>query len=271
MNCKYKRLIFSTFWQGRYTKLVKIKRLHLYVLVLLAILICVVLVFKNRAAAPYTPSVQTTKQTQSPTFNKKLYSIDDSNSIWVVVNKKRKLKDGYKPADLVVPDVALRSGSGSQEMHLRQSAANAMTTMFQAATKAGTPLRLASGYRSQQYQVGLFNGYVRSIGVKAAELSSARPGYSEHQTGLAADISPYNRSCEIAVCFANTAAGKWVAANAYKYGFIVRYPEGKTDITGYQFEPWHVRYVGTELSTEMHKQKIQTLEEFFGLPAAPSY
>jgi D-alanyl-D-alanine carboxypeptidase len=85
------------------------------------------------------------------------------------------------------------------------------------------------------------------------------------------DISSVPAVCPLKACFADTDQGKWLAANAYKWGFILRYPNGMTNITGYEFEPWHYRYVGIELATEMHTTGIKTLEQFFGLPAAPDY
>jgi D-alanyl-D-alanine carboxypeptidase len=112
---------------------------------------------------------------------------------------------------------------------------------------------------------------VAQLGLVAGEYLAARPGYSEHQTGLAADLSAAGQGCVIRVCFANTKAGKWLAANAWQYGFILRYPKGHTATTGYQFEPWHYRYVGVELSTQMHLTGVAVLEDFFGLPAAPKY
>lgn len=275
MNCKYKRLEFRTYWQGRYTKLVKIKRIIFYGLLVIVIVISLLWLRKDDAAAPFasysTNKKLTSGQSTSVSFDKKRWSISDANSLWVIVNKQRKLPDNYRPSDLVVPNVALRSGSGSEEVYLRKSNAKALSKMFQAASVAGVPLRLASGFRSQQYQIGLFNSYVKSIGIKAAEASSARPGYSEHQTGLAADLEPYDRSCEVQQCFGSTSAGKWLATNAYKYGYLIRYPKGKTSVTGYEYEPWHLRYIGEDLASEMHKHQIKTLEEFFGLPNAPSY
>lgn len=252
----------------------KKKRLLAFLIVLGIFIIACLWLWKNKADAPKQPyrTVKTQKTPEAtPVFDKKQYSINDADSIWVIVNKKRPLPDNYRPNDLVVPNVALRTGSGHEEMLLRQVAASALEKLFAAAESAGRPLRLASGFRSQQYQIGLFYGYVKTIGLQQAELSSARPGHSEHQTGLTADLEPFNRACEIQRCFADTTAGQWLAANAYKYGFVIRYPENKTDITGYEFEPWHFRYVGVNLATEMRKQKIKTLEEFFNLPAAPSY
>lgn len=207
----------------------------------------------------------------SPAFDKRQYSLSQPTSIWVVVNKQRPLNPAdYVPPDLTVPDVPLRV-PGNDSMQLRQPAAQALEMMFAAAKSVGLPLMLSSGYRSYSYQVGLYGGYVKSMGQAGADAISARPGYSEHQTGLAADIEPLDEKCDVSVCFANLPAGKWLAANAYKYGFIMRYPADKVKITGYDYEPWHFRYVGVSLSTELHKLHIETLEEFFGLPAAPNY
>ena len=201
-------------------------------------------------------------------FNKALYSIADPVSIWLVVNKQRPLQPlDYVPADLVTPSVAKRDGG----MQLRHETSVAMSELFAAAAANKTPLKLASAYRSYTYQVGLYNGYVKSQGQAVADSQSARPGYSEHQTGMAADVSPLDGRCNLQACFADTPAGQWVAANAYKYGFIIRYGKDLTPITGYTYEPWHIRYIGKPLALEMHNLGILTLEQFFELPAAPEY
>ncbi len=207
----------------------------------------------------------------APSFDKKRYSLTDPTSIWVIVNKQHPLQPkSYVPTDLVVPTVPLRV-PGNDSMQLRAPAAAALEAMFTAAKTQGLNLMLASGYRSYQYQVALYNGYVQSQGQATADTQSARPGYSEHQTGLAADLEPSSRNCELDACFQNTPEGKWVALNAYKYGFIIRYTADKTAVTGYEFEPWHVRYVGTDLTNAMHTQHIQTLEEFFGVSGGTTY
>jgi D-alanyl-D-alanine carboxypeptidase len=112
---------------------------------------------------------------------------------------------------------------------------------------------------------------VAQLGKTAGERLAARPGHSEHQTGLAIDVSTTQLGCRIGP-FGSSKASKWIAENAWQYGFIVRYPSNaKTPITGYVWEPWHLRFVGVELATDMRSKKITTLEEFFGLPAAPKY
>ena len=206
-------------------------------------------------------------------FDKQQYSLIDPSSIWLVVNKLRPLEpNGYTPTNLVVPNIALRANITSNEKYLRADVASALAVMDTAAKADGVTFNLQSGYRSYGFQTVLYNSYVKQQGQAQADTESARPGYSEHQTGMAADLgSTTNSSCNIARCYADTIEGKWLAANAYKYGFIIRYAQDKQPITGYTFEPWHVRYIGPELSKEMQSKKALTLEEFFGLPAAPSY
>lgn len=152
---------------------------------------------------------------------------------------------------------------------MRAEAGQALSNMIQAAKAEGLSIRPLSAYRSYTTQVSVYNNEVRTYGQATADTQSARPGTSEHQTGLAVDVG--GGGCGIEDCFGETAEGKWVAANAYKYGFIIRYTPDKVGITGYRYEPWHIRYIGTGLAAEMHNTNIKTLEEFFGLPAAPQY
>ena len=184
------------------------------------------------------------------------------------MNKQRPLNPKqYEPSGLRLPDMNVESSA----MEVNGEAATALEALNTAAETAGLHFTVASAYRSYNNQVTTYDSVVNGYGQAEADRQSARPGYSEHQTGWAADLGAVGGKCRIEACFADTAEGKWLAANAYKYGFIIRYPQGKETVTGYQYEPWHVRYVGKSLSTEMHKQKIQTLEEFFNLPAAPDY
>ena len=203
-----------------------------------------------------------------PTFNKAARSIDDPNSIWLVVNKTRPLNpENFEPADLV--DVPIPH---TWSPRLRQEAADAVVAMFNAAaTEAGLTLASNSAYRSYDSQVSVYNQDVAANGQAFADTSTARPGTSEHQTGLTIDIGADSRNCSLSTCFADTVEGQWLAANASRFGFLLRYPADKTEITGYAFEPWHYRYIGPDLSTEMHNTGVTTLEEFFGLPAAPNY
>ena len=217
------------------------------------------------------PATSNTTDKASNAFDKTQHSLTDPTSIWVVVNKPHALNPiNYKPADLVVPNVPLRV-PGNESMQMRKVAADALEQLFAGAKQNGLNLMLASGYRSYDYQVGLYNGYVKSTGQAAADQSSARPGHSEHQTGLAVDVEPATKKCELDACFAQTPEGQWVAANAYKYGFIIRYTADKVDVTGYEYEPWHLRYIGTPLATKLHQQGVETLEEFFNVSGGQSY
>lgn len=246
------------------------KKFLLPALLLMAIIVASFWLIDNKAAAPTTTtSNQQSTNTQQtagntntpPGFDKKAYSNNEPGSIWVVVNKQRPLDPKtYAPDDLT-------SVGGGQR--LRAEAASALSKLITDAKMADLYISPLSGYRSYSTQVSVYNNEVAANGQAVADTQSARPGYSEHQTGLAIDVG--GGGCGIEDCFGNTNEGKWVAANAYKYGFIIRYIPGKQTITGYRAEPWHIRYVGAALATEMRNQNIQTLEEFFGLPAALNY
>ena len=155
----------------------------------------------------------------------------------LIANKTYSLPSDYNPGK-ILPDA--------------QAAFNEMQA---AAKKDGYNLTIVSGFRSYSYQSQLYNNYVARDGKAAADTYSARPGYSEHQTGLAMDINNASSS------FNNTPEAKWIAANCYKYGFILRYPKGKENITGYMYESWHVRYLGKQLAKEVYDSGL-TLEEF---------
>ncbi len=205
--------------------------------------------------------------TPTPTFDRALYSIDDPTSPWVVVNKLRPLN----PIDYAVSDPVYPAGIVNKfNQPLNRPAALAVEAMYAAATQAGLNLRINSATRDYATQVQLYNNYVARDGREAADTYSARPGYSEHQTGWAADFND-GGECYLVECFADTGLGLWLAANAWQYGFILRYPKGAEGTTGYIYEPWHFRYVGPELATEMHETGVATLEEFFALGPAPGY
>jgi len=201
-------------------------------------------------------------------FDKKAKSTTDPKSYWVVVNKERPLSPKtYVPSDLVSVPVAY-----ANPPKLRKSASAAVVKMFRAFEKAtGKKMQSQSAYRSYTSQQSVYAGWVDRLGQKGADKTSARPGFSEHQTGLAIDISAKPAKCTLKACFADTAQGKWLAKNAWKYGFILRYPKYLTKTTGYEFEPWHYRFVGVGLATEMRKQGEKTLESFFDLGQAPDY
>lgn len=196
-------------------------------------------------------------------INKTKYSTTDPSSVWVVVNKQHILN----PADFTPSDLTTYSGAT-----ISTKAIDDFKTMLDAANNNAITLSVVSSYRSYATQTSLYNGYVANNGQAAADTFSARPGYSEHQTGFAVDFgSVTNSSCNFDDCYANTAEGAWLAAHAYEYGFLLRYTTDKQSITGYKNEPWHYRYIGRELAAEMKKQSITTLEEFFAISGGTSY
>jgi zinc D-Ala-D-Ala carboxypeptidase len=221
------------------------------------------------ATVSETPSSSPTPSASpTPTFDKTKRSIDDPNSIWVVVNKARPLD----PQDYVAPDLVDVPIKESNPAVLRKDAADHVVAMFQAfQDETGKEMQNQSAYRPYSVQVSVYNNWVATKGQDYADSHSARAGHSEHQTGLSLDISSVPAECPLEACFADTTAGKWLAENAWEFGFILRYPKGMDDITGYTFEPWHYRFVGKGLAKEMHDTETATLEQFFDLPPAPDY
>ncbi|MCU1515343.1 MAG: peptidase [Pseudarthrobacter sp.] len=214
------------------------------------------------APAPVTPSPAAALPQQ--------HSLTDPASPWLVVNKHRPLVPAdYVPADLVRPNVAV-TVSGEAAM-LNSTTAAAAEAMFAAAAQDGVSLTLASGYRSFTTQVATYNGYVAARGQADADTASARPGYSEHQTGWSFDIGDGGGACAFQPCFAYQPAAVWVKANGHRFRFVVRYPLMFHPVTGYYYEPWHVRFIGVEAATDMAARGVSTLEEYFGVEAAPGY
>ncbi|WP_431809000.1 M15 family metallopeptidase [Lysinibacillus sphaericus] len=191
-------------------------------------------------------------------------SVNDPESIIVLVNKKYSFPEGYEPKDLVYPDVAFIFKEKIDKRMMREEAAKYLEKMFNAAKKMNIHLAGVSAYRSSQTQATLFNNYVEKDGIEKAKTYSAAPGTSEHQSGLAIDVSGTNGSCAADDCFANTEESAWLEDNAHKYGYIIRFPKEKEHITGYQYEPWHIRYVGVNLATELYNKEL-TLEEYYDL------
>lgn len=230
----------------------------------------------STAAASAPAPVPSPTPTPTPTATApaaglaKQYSLTDPVSPWVVVNKHRPLSPAdYVPADLVQPNVGL--AVAGEAALLNSTTAAAAEKLFAAAAQDGVEVTLASGYRSYDTQVATYNGYVGSRGQAEADTASARPGFSEHQTGWAFDIGDGGGVCGFQPCFAEQPAAVWAKANAHRFGFVVRYPWMLHGITGYYYESWHLRYIGVEAATDMASRGIATLEEYFGLEPAPGY
>lgn len=174
--------------------------------------------------------------------NFNIYEIDGITYIdgIIIANKSYSLPESYNPGGLL-PECT-----------------DAFTAMQKDARSKGLSIYISSGFRSYESQKNIYNRYVRQDGQRLADTYSARPGHSEHQTGLAIDLNTITQA------FARTAEGKWVAAHCHEYGFIIRYPQGKEQITGYSYEPWHLRYVGIEKATAIYESGL-CLEEYFGI------
>jgi D-alanyl-D-alanine carboxypeptidase len=185
--------------------------------------------------------------------------ISDPNSIAVLVNKEYSIGE-YVPDDLVTVEVSTVL-ENPEVWQMRAEAAEALKEMFEAAAEEEIILHSRSGYRSYQTQVQLFNNYAATHGEEEANKFSSRPGHSEHQTGLSMDVTSESVNFQLTEAFGETKEGQWVAENAHDFGFIIRYPKGKSDITGYIYEPWHIRYLGEELATAVYDSGL-TYEEF---------
>ncbi len=178
------------------------------------------------------------------------HKVDLSKGNLILVNKYYSLDKDYKP-ELV--ELSSKYGTWGS---LTPDTYEAFKIMVDAASKEGIHIYSVSPYRDYALQTSLYNRYVKKDGKELADTYSARPGSSEHQTGLAMDIN------SVDISFANTKEGKWLANNSYKYGFILRYPKGKEYITGYQYEPWHFRYVGEDVAKYIYEHDI-TFEEYY--------
>lgn len=206
---------------------------------------------KNTTKVPFTLTVQR-KETKTNSASSKTrktkngHTLTQENGLtyvdgYLIANKTYSLPDDY--------------GNG-----LTSEAENSFYSMKKAAANDGISLSIISGFRSYYTQRTIYNNYVARDGVEEADTYSARPGHSEHQTGLAMDIN------SLEVSFEDTTEGKWLNENCSRFGFIIRYPKGKSDETGYMYEPWHIRYVGERLAKELyHNGDWITMETYFGI------
>ncbi|MBB5174646.1 D-alanyl-D-alanine carboxypeptidase family protein [Texcoconibacillus texcoconensis] len=187
--------------------------------------------------------------------------VEDPDDILVLVNKENYLPAGYTPADLVEPDVPFPFEEDLPQRLMRAEAADALESLFESSQSEGLELFAQSGFRSAERQEAIFASNVDQDGLEQANEYSARAGESEHQTGLAMDVTSQEVNFRLNTDFADTAEGQWLDEHAAEYGFIIRYQKGKEDITGYQYEPWHIRYVGKEAAKEITENNL-TLEEY---------
>ncbi|NEU06567.1 MULTISPECIES: M15 family metallopeptidase [Clostridium] len=192
--------------------------------------------------------------------NISIASINNRKHKILIVNRDYSLDKNFIPKELVKPNIKFLKGSNENVKLLDKTAALALEKMFSYAEDDGIYLLGVSGYRDYYYQKLLYDNEVKSVGKKEADRAVAKPGESGHQTGLAIDIlsEEYTTLDE---GFQYTKSYKWITENSYKYGFIIRYPRDKENITGYEYEPWHIRYVGEDVAKEMFDKNI-TLEEY---------
>lgn len=187
-------------------------------------------------------------------FYKDIKNIKNPSSYIVLVNKNNRLDDCYIPSDLIKIDSKYTDGL----KYLRKDALVNIYNLIDDARKLGYFINITSAYRSYSYQDNLYNYYVESKGKEYADSCSARPGHSEHQTGLSVDIEGSNRDYDN---FVNSKEFNWVSSNAHLYGFILRYNKDKVNITGFKYEPWHYRYVGKDIATYIYNNNL-SLEEY---------
>ena len=185
------------------------------------------------------------------------------DSLTVLINKDFSLPKDYVPSDLIIPDIPFSFTNYSEKKMMRKEAALALEKLFKAASENGLNLYGVSGYRSYERQLTIYNKNLAEKGYDRTSQYSAMAGYSEHQSGLAIDVSTISIHNRLDVTFSGTPEGRWLAENCWKYGYIIRYPEGKSYITGYAYEPWHIRYVGTDLAKKLTEDNL-TLEEYYG-------
>ena len=184
----------------------------------------------------------------------------DPTDILILVNKQNRAP--AVPVTLVKPDVTPTRESVAENIYMRPEAASALEALFEGAAEAGLTLYATSGYRSYSTQKAIFDRKAAERGEQAANRSVAKPGYSEHQTGLAMDIEGETTlGTGLTEAFGESPEGIWVAEHCHEYGFIIRYPRDKTNITGYIYEPWHIRYVGVEAATEITELGV-TFEDY---------
>ena len=255
---------------------VRRRTLFVFIPPVVAFIVGLVLILQTLPASSDTESAEQSSISSSqvsaqPRFQYAILEKSLITSQWVVVNKHRPLPKDFQTPELVViaPSTSLEN---PRKLKLRADAAEALQEMAGDMARLGAGvLFVNSAHRTYEYQAQLFQSKVKQYGLSLALLKSAKAGYSEHQTGLAVDVSVPEQGCAILECFGETKAGKWIADYSWRYGFIVRYQKDTTAITGYAYEPWHLRFIGKELAKEYHDGGFTTFEEFWNMPAAPDY
>ena len=206
---------------------------------------------ENSQPSSQTPGIPTPVRTLS----------SDNGDRLILANKQYALSSTFVPTDLVAVDGSLSTNQG---IYFKREAYDAYLNMLNDAKAQGIDFCICSTYRSYNTQSAIYNNYVANYGLEYANKISAYPGRSEHQTGWAVDITSKSMNYGLSQNFINYPEGQWINANCAEYGFIIRYLQGKEDITGYMYEPWHLRYVGVDVAKEIMSKGI-TLEEYLGV------
>ncbi len=193
--------------------------------------------------------------------------IEDVNDLFVLANKANYFPKDFEPINLVLPQT--NHAGGPDRRSMRKIAADALDQLTAAAQEDGWEIKSISAYRTIAYQEVLFNSYAATDGEEAANRYSSKPGYSEHHTGLCVDVSSPSMGFGLDQSYGDTSEGKWLEDHAHQYGFVIRYPKGKEHLTGYTYEPWHLRYLGVPLATYL-KENDLCYEEFLGLQVGKS-
>lgn len=215
------------------------------------------------ALAAKEGTAKTERQSEAEKERRETLEEDQERGLFILINKEHSVDASYKPDDLVQITKYFAADRDPSNRYLRKEAAEHLNELLEDANaEEDVELRMTTAYRSYEFQKILWDNQVAKRGSEeAANQVSARPGESDHQSGLTTDTTSNDVNGELTEKLADTPSGKWLADNCYKYGFIIRYPKGKEDITGYTFEPWHIRYVGTTAAKEIHDQDL-TLEEW---------
>lgn len=250
-------------------KLAKCRKKKIILVVSILLIIIIIVVFQNKNIQTKENNINKVNES---TVDKKIINSElekvkeiienDSMGYVQLVNRYNSAKEINIKNELVIPNVNLVAPRGNEKNFIRKEAAKNLEVMFKAAKKEeNIDIFLNSGYRTAERQLEVYNAEVSGEN-KLGESYVALPGYSEHQTGLAVDLTCKVIKFKVEEKFENTNEGKWVINNAHKYGFILRYPKGKEEETGYSYEPWHYRYVGKEISMYMKKENL-TLEGLY--------
>lgn len=223
---------------------------------------------KEKAEAEKAKATSTSKASGKGSSDKSITGIPDvistltkdDGSKLVLVNKYYTVSKDYKPIDLVDIDGSLSTNQG---LYVKREAYDAYLKMLGDAKAQGLSFAICSAYRSYDLQTKLYNNSLAQSGAAFTNTRSAYPGRSEHHTGWAIDVTSASMGWGLSQKFANYPDGAWINSHCSEYGFIIRYPKGKTHLTGYDYEPWHLRYVGVDVAKDITARGI-TLEEYLG-------